>query len=119
MNKTLLDCKLTLQDPLRRWLRDYANITNTTTIRQLLNHTSGVFDWVENTAIVRDTSTDAYHNFLCGLALSVGGLRMGHHALDNQQGRFLGPCRPEARLPFVQRSLSHAEHHRRYSGQPG
>ncbi len=57
--------KLTLEDPLRRWLPDYANITNTITIRQLLNHTSGVFDWVENTAVVRNTSTDAYRNFLC------------------------------------------------------
>ena len=39
---------LSLEDPLHRWLVDYPNIDNTITIRQLLNHTSGVYDMVEN-----------------------------------------------------------------------
>jgi len=34
---------LTLDDPLHKWLPDYPNIDNTITIRQLLNHTSGLF----------------------------------------------------------------------------
>jgi D-alanyl-D-alanine carboxypeptidase len=40
--------KLSLDDPLHKWLPDYPNIDNTITIRQLLNHTSGVFDFVEH-----------------------------------------------------------------------
>ena len=40
--------KLTLDDPLSRWLPEYPNINNTITIRQLLNHTSGLFDWVDH-----------------------------------------------------------------------
>ena len=39
---------LTLEDPLHKWLPDYPNIDSTITIRQLLNHTSGVFDLVEH-----------------------------------------------------------------------
>ena len=34
--------KLALDDPLHKWLPDYPNIDNTITIRQLLNHTSGI-----------------------------------------------------------------------------
>ena len=33
---------LSLDDPLHKWLPDYPNIDNTITIRQLLNHTSGI-----------------------------------------------------------------------------
>jgi D-alanyl-D-alanine carboxypeptidase len=40
--------RLSLDDPLSKWLPDYPNIDNTITIRQLLNHTSGIFDWVEH-----------------------------------------------------------------------
>jgi D-alanyl-D-alanine carboxypeptidase len=40
--------RLSLDDPLSKWLPDYPNINNTITIRQLLNHTSGIFDWVEH-----------------------------------------------------------------------
>ncbi|MFC1543464.1 serine hydrolase domain-containing protein [Candidatus Neomarinimicrobiota bacterium] len=39
---------LDLDDPLSRWLPNYAYIDSTVTIRQLLNHTSGIFDWVEH-----------------------------------------------------------------------
>ncbi len=35
--------KLSLDDQLQEWLPDYPNVDNTATIRQLLNHTSGVF----------------------------------------------------------------------------
>ena len=37
---------LRLDDPLHKWLPDYPNIDNRITIRQLLNHTSGIFDFV-------------------------------------------------------------------------
>ena len=40
--------KLTLDDPLSRWLPDYPNITNTVTIRQLLSHTSGIYSFTDN-----------------------------------------------------------------------
>lgn len=39
---------LTLDDPLHKWLPDYPNIDNTITIRQLLNHTSGIYNMTEN-----------------------------------------------------------------------
>jgi len=39
---------LSLDDPLHKWLVDYPNIDNTITIRQLLNHTGGIYDMVEN-----------------------------------------------------------------------
>lgn len=34
---------LSLDDQLQEWLPDYPNVDNTATIRQLLNHTSGIF----------------------------------------------------------------------------
>jgi D-alanyl-D-alanine carboxypeptidase len=34
--------RLALDDPLHKWLPDYQHIDNTITIRQLLNHTSGI-----------------------------------------------------------------------------
>jgi D-alanyl-D-alanine carboxypeptidase len=40
--------KLGLDDPLYRWLPDYAHIDRAITVRQLLNHTSGVHDFVEH-----------------------------------------------------------------------
>jgi CubicO group peptidase (beta-lactamase class C family) len=36
---------LTLDDSLKTWIPDFPNIDNTITIRQLLNHTSGVYDF--------------------------------------------------------------------------
>lgn len=41
---------LSLDDPLHIWLLAHPNIESTITIRQLLNHTSGIFDFVENDA---------------------------------------------------------------------
>ena len=40
--------KLGMEDPLGKWLPDYPNITNTITVRQLLSHTSGVYNFTEN-----------------------------------------------------------------------
>jgi D-alanyl-D-alanine carboxypeptidase len=42
------DGVLGLDDPLHKWLPDYPNIDNRITVRQLLNHTSGIFDFVEH-----------------------------------------------------------------------
>jgi D-alanyl-D-alanine carboxypeptidase len=42
--------RLTLDDPLHKWLPDFSNIDNTVTIRQLLNHTSGISHFTENAA---------------------------------------------------------------------
>jgi len=39
---------LSLDDPLHKWLPDYANIDNTITIRQLLYNTSGIHNMTEN-----------------------------------------------------------------------
>jgi D-alanyl-D-alanine carboxypeptidase len=39
---------LTLEDPLRNWISSYPNIDNNITIRQLLNHTSGIYDFVKH-----------------------------------------------------------------------
>jgi D-alanyl-D-alanine carboxypeptidase len=46
--------KLRLEDPISRWLPDYANITNRITLRQLLNHTSGIYEFGENATIWRE-----------------------------------------------------------------
>jgi D-alanyl-D-alanine carboxypeptidase len=40
--------RLSLDDPLRNWLPDIAHITNTISIRQLLDHTSGVYDYFDS-----------------------------------------------------------------------
>ena len=39
---------LDLDDPLHEWLPDYPHVDGTITIRQLLNHTGGVFDMVRH-----------------------------------------------------------------------
>jgi D-alanyl-D-alanine carboxypeptidase len=49
---------LTLEDSLFEWLPDYPNIDSTITIRQLLNHTSGIFDLVENPDLWTDLFAD-------------------------------------------------------------
>jgi D-alanyl-D-alanine carboxypeptidase len=40
--------RFTLEDTLSKWLPDYTNIDNNITIRQLLNHTSGIYDFVKH-----------------------------------------------------------------------
>jgi D-alanyl-D-alanine carboxypeptidase len=42
--------RLTLDDALHEWLPDFSNIDSTVTIRQLLNHTSGIAHFAENGA---------------------------------------------------------------------
>ncbi len=37
-----------LEDPLRKLLPDHPNIDNNITVRQMLNHTSGIYDFVKN-----------------------------------------------------------------------
>ncbi len=43
--------KLTLEDSLHEWVPSYPNIDSTITIRQLLNHTSGLFNITENPSL--------------------------------------------------------------------
>lgn len=40
--------KLSLEDPLSKWLPDYRYVNRTITIRQLLNHTSGIYMFWSN-----------------------------------------------------------------------
>jgi CubicO group peptidase (beta-lactamase class C family) len=51
---------LTLDDPVNKWLPEYPNIDGEITIRQLLNHTGGVYDMVRHPdywdAIMSDTT---------------------------------------------------------------
>lgn len=49
---------LSLNDPLSRWLPDYPFIDNKITIRQLLNHTSGIYMFWENQKIWDDLMED-------------------------------------------------------------
>ncbi|MBN1482470.1 T9SS C-terminal target domain-containing protein [candidate division KSB1 bacterium] len=52
---------LTLDDPLYKWLPRFPHIDSTTTIRQLLNHTSGISDFSnENTAWGDSINADLY-----------------------------------------------------------
>ena len=39
---------LTVNDSLYKWLPHFTNIDSTITIRQLLNHTSGIYDFTKN-----------------------------------------------------------------------
>jgi D-alanyl-D-alanine carboxypeptidase len=49
---------LSLSDSLHSWLPSYANIDSTITIRQLLDHTSGVFDYYEHPAFFDSIMAD-------------------------------------------------------------
>jgi D-alanyl-D-alanine carboxypeptidase len=40
--------QLNLEDTVDNWLPSFPNIENTITVRQLLNHTSGIFDFVKH-----------------------------------------------------------------------
>ncbi len=50
--------KLSLEDRLKQWLPELPNITNTITIRQLLDHTSGVYDYFDSSDWYDDASAD-------------------------------------------------------------
>lgn len=54
---------LTLEDSLFAWLPTFPNIDSTITIRQLLNHTSGIFDLTENQDIWSDLFADLYRQW--------------------------------------------------------
>jgi D-alanyl-D-alanine carboxypeptidase len=40
--------RLSLDDPISRWVSGYEQIDPSITIRQILNHTSGIYDWEDN-----------------------------------------------------------------------
>jgi D-alanyl-D-alanine carboxypeptidase len=40
--------RLSLDDPIGRWLESHPNIEGKITVRQLLNHTSGIYDYVKH-----------------------------------------------------------------------
>ncbi|MFX1548337.1 MAG: serine hydrolase domain-containing protein [Promethearchaeota archaeon] len=47
--KLVEEGRLTLEDKIYNWLPSHENINNEIIIRQLLNHTSGIFDYIEHT----------------------------------------------------------------------
>lgn len=52
--KLVEDGKLSLEDPLSKWLPDYPHVNKDITIRQLLNHTSGIYMFWSNQKIWDD-----------------------------------------------------------------
>ena len=50
--------KLSLQDPLSKWLPEYQHVNSNITIRQLLNHTSGIYMFWSNQKIWDDLKKD-------------------------------------------------------------
>jgi CubicO group peptidase (beta-lactamase class C family) len=53
---------LSLEDHLYQWLPTFQNVDSTTTIRQLLSHQSGIFDYVSDTnAVVNLMMNDTSH----------------------------------------------------------
>jgi D-alanyl-D-alanine carboxypeptidase len=50
--------QLSLDDPLSKWLPDYPHINNEITIRQLLNHSSGIYMFWSNQKIWDDLEKD-------------------------------------------------------------
>jgi len=55
--KMVEDSMLTLDDPIYKWFPVYPNIDSLVTIRQLLNHTSGIFNVTENPQFWQDIFT--------------------------------------------------------------
>jgi len=56
--KLVEEGKLYLEDPLSKWLTEYPNITSEISIRQLLNHTSGIYMFFSNQKIWDDLKKD-------------------------------------------------------------
>jgi D-alanyl-D-alanine carboxypeptidase len=50
--------RLSLEDPLSRWLPSYPHVDGAITVRQLLNHTSGLYMFLDNQAIWDDLIRD-------------------------------------------------------------
>ena len=49
--------QMTLEDPLGKWLKDYPHIDSNITIRQLLNHGSGIYNFTQNDSFWSDVTT--------------------------------------------------------------
>lgn len=56
--------KLHLNDPLSKWLPNFENVNSSITIRQLLNHTSGIYNYTENSAIWDEAIRQPAKNWL-------------------------------------------------------
>jgi D-alanyl-D-alanine carboxypeptidase len=54
---------LSLEDSLSDWLPDYPNIDNSINIRQLLNHTGGIFDLARNPQLWADMFADLHRTW--------------------------------------------------------
>ena len=54
---------LSLDDPLHKWFPPYDNIDSTITIRQILNHTGGIFDAADHPQIGQDVFADRSRNW--------------------------------------------------------
>lgn len=54
---------LSLEDSLYEWLPDYANVDNTITIRQLLNHTGGIYNFTDHPEIWADVFADLFRTW--------------------------------------------------------
>ncbi|MFN2144720.1 MAG: serine hydrolase domain-containing protein, partial [Anaerolineales bacterium] len=50
-----------LDDPVNKWLPDFTNVDGEITIRQLLNHTGGVFDMVRHPDYWEAIKSDPFH----------------------------------------------------------
>jgi D-alanyl-D-alanine carboxypeptidase len=50
--------KLSLDDSIYKWLPEFPNVDNTITVRQLLNHTSGIFDFWDHPFFMDSLFTD-------------------------------------------------------------
>ena len=50
---------LSLNDPIYKWLPRYTNIDSTITIRRLLNHTSGIYNFTDNSAFLNAVNANA------------------------------------------------------------
>ena len=58
--KLVEEGKLSLDDPLSDWLPEYPHVNSTITIRQLLNHTSGIYMFWSNQEIWDELKNDRY-----------------------------------------------------------
>jgi len=61
MAKLQEEGKLTLDDHLSQWLPTYPNIDSSITIRQLLSHQSGIYDYTDNNAFWTAVQADTAH----------------------------------------------------------
>jgi D-alanyl-D-alanine carboxypeptidase len=62
--------KLSLDDSLSKWIPNYTNIDSAITIKQLLNHTSGLYDIAENSQLFEAIFSDQNRIWTCEEILS-------------------------------------------------